>query len=240
MYNISREFVVRWSVTDAGTAPGTVDTICPSCGVPMAFVLTDWSSAAEVNTRYATSRCVNCGEVASFFWVGESLDVTAGEDERFSLFMHPTPNMTRRPIDGIEDSKRFEMSLRRAYASAVNMYNAREWTGTVVVVRRTLEDIAKMMVPPDVQKLHLSKQIEALRKSKDFSEPVAMLSDILRRSSNLGPYFELEKEPDREVATLVLDLLNHLVQYVFATPAGIEKLHHAVDKLPEREKAAAA
>lgn len=234
MYNISREFIVRWAEAEEGAVPGTVDTICPFCGLPMAFVLTNWSNAELVNTRYATSRCVSCGREPSFFWVGNPDE---SEDEAASLYVHPAPSMTRRPIEGLEDSKEFEMALRRAYASAINMYNAREWTGTVVVARRTLEDIAKMLVPPDVQKLHLSKQIEALRKSKDFAEPIVMLADGLRRSGNLGPYFDLEKEPDREIATLVLDLLTHLVQYVFAVPARVQKLHRAIDQLPAREKA---
>lgn len=236
MHNISREFIVRWAEAEDGPVPGTVDTICPFCGLPMAFVLASWSNAEQVSTRYARSRCVNCGKEPSFFWVGNPDDT----DDAASLYIHPAPSMNRRPIEGIEDSKEFEMALRRAYASAINMYNAREWTGTVVVVRRTLEDIAKMLVPPDVQKLHLSKQIEALRKSKDFAEPIAMLADGLRRSGNLGPYFDLEKEPDREIATLVLDLLTHLVQYVFAIPARVQKLHRAIDQIPAREKAGIA
>jgi hypothetical protein len=230
MYNISKEFIIRWSETEVGTVPSTVDTICPYCALPMAFVLSSWTEAKEVHTRYASARCVSCSKESSFFWAEEN----GGSEGEHSLFMHPTPRMMRGPVEGVEDSKHFDMALRRAYASALNMYNAREWTGTVVVVRRTLEDICKMLLPADAQKVHLSKQVEALRKSIDLADPIVTIADGLRRSGNLGPYFDLEKEPDRETATLVLDLLNNLIQYMFALPARVQKLHQAADALAPR------
>ncbi len=234
MYPISEAFIVRWSEEEAGSLPGTVDTICPNCGLPMAFTLTAWNDAPDVETRVAASRCINCGNNARFFWVKEPKERTEAGGPPHSLFIHPTPAMTRRPIEGAENNKDFDVAVQRAYTSAVNMYNAREWTGTLVIVRRTLEDIAQRFVTPEVQKLHFSKQVEALRKSKDFSEPVATLADGLRRSGPLKPFFELEQQPDREIATLALDLLTYLIEYMFAVPARVAGLQERIEQVPAR------
>lgn len=54
--------------------------------------------------------------------------------------------------------------LKRAYESAVNMYNFRDWNGTSVLVRRLLEGITKSQLEKKKKhhKLKIYEQIEKL------------------------------------------------------------------------------
>ena len=45
--------------------------------------------------------------------------------------------------------------------------------------------------------------------------PLIHLADTLRKGGNLGAHFDLEKTPDREIATLMLDLLDFIMGYLY-------------------------
>ena len=228
MHKLSRDFVSRWADSDDGRYPATVDTICPHCGLPVIFMLADWAYVPPVETMLTKSRCVACREEASFFWITDQKAPRSGGAKQMELFIHPTPVLLRRPVEGISHNGDFNGALQRAYASAINMYNAREWTGSVVVSRRTLEEITKSLLPPEAMKLSLAKQVEALGKKKDLAAPLRMLADSLGRTGNLDAYFKLQQEPDQEIATQVLELLDALVEYLFALPRRIEELHDRI------------
>ena len=240
MHKISEEFVVRWEETDPVPVPATVDTLCPYCALPMAFVLSHWSDVPGTKARVCTASCSNCGGVVSFYWIPEVAPRPDGtvagpsEDEvPRALYMHPPPAFIRAPLTGVSKINEFDVGLRRAYAATVNVYNSREWTGTSVVCRRTLEDIAKALLPEDRHSLSLGLKIQALSKRKDLAEPILKLADLLKRSGGLSAYFDLEKIPGQEAATYIIELLDLLIEYLFILPGRIQELHDKIESLED-------
>ena len=98
-----------------------------------------------------------------------------------------------------------------------------------VVCRRTLEEIARTLLPEDRQSLSLGLKIQALAKQKDLAEPIMKLADLLKRSGGLNAYFELEQIPDRQAATSIIELMDLLIAYLFILPGKIELLHREID-----------
>lgn len=122
-------------------------------------------------------------------------------------------------------------SLKRAYESAVNVLNTKEWSATAVMCRRLLEGIAKAVLPRELHKQPLGKQLESLPAYRSLDKPLTELADVVRRGGNLGAHFELEKEPDEQVATLMLDLCEDLMEYLFTLPTRIDDLHKKIEAL---------
>jgi hypothetical protein len=227
MYQLTDAFIPQWTDDATLRAPARVDTICPHCGLSMVFDLHRWTQTESGTTASSEAHCTSCGKLVSFF------ASTAPDGGERAYFMHPSPDFLRQPLPDISRVKEFDEALQRAYAASINVYNAREWTGTAVVCRRTLEDIAKALLPSDQRKLSLALQIEALPRRRDLARPMMLLSDALKRSGSLGAFFDLEKIPDRHTATLIIDLLEYLIQYLFILPQRIEHLHNEVRALAE-------
>lgn len=228
MYQLTDAFIPQW-VEEPFKAPARVDTICPHCRLTIVFDLVPWSASEGSTSGVSEATCSSCGNKVSFFASSAS-----GHDRaQMAFFMHPSPDFLRSPLVDVSNVTEFDESLQRAYAATINVFNAREWTGTAVVCRRTLEDIAKSLLPSDQHKLSLALQIEALPRRRDLARPMLLLSDALKRTGSLGAYFDLEKIPDEHVATLIVDLLEYLIQYLFILPERIEHLHNEVRALAE-------
>ena len=137
----------------------------------------------------------------------------------------------RAPSADVLDHTELSEPLKNAYKSAVNVVNSREWNAAAVLCRRLLEGITKSILPPEVQKQSLAKQLAALPNHRDLGKPLLELADAIRKGGNLGAHFDLEKEPDEQVATLMLELCEDLMQYLFALPLRIEELHKKIEAL---------
>ena len=235
MYELTNAFIPHWNDTGAFETPATVDITCPHCGLSIVFELASWAFAESNGAASSTANCSSCGGEVAFF---ASQDQADAEDRKPRFFMHPKPDFVREPLKDISSVKEFDEALQRAYAASINVYNAREWTGTAVICRRTVEDIAKAVLPSDQHKLSLALQIEALPRRRDLARPILLLSDTLKRSGSLGAYFDLERTADKQTATLIIDLLEYLIQYLFILPERIEHLHEEVRSLsdPAAEK----
>jgi hypothetical protein len=140
--------------------------------------------------------------------------------------MHPTPRLSRQPIAAIDT---IPESITRAYVSAINVYNVHEWTAAAVLCRRVLEGLTQSQLPEDFRKRTLAQQLQELGNHVDFEKPMHMLTDAIRRGGNLGAHFDADKEADEETVTMMLDLLEYLMEYVFALPKRIEHLHARVN-----------
>jgi len=147
-----------------------------------------------------------------------------------SLYMYP-PSKARAPSPDIMGSARLAAPLKRAYESAVNVVRMREWSAAAMSCRRLLEGITKMALPAQLQHETLAKQLEAFPTHVDLGKPLMDLADAVRKAGNLGAHFDLEREPNEEVATLMLDLSEDLIEYLFALPERIEDLHLKLQSL---------
>ena len=80
----------------------------------------------------------------------------------------------------------------------------------------------------------LAAQIRSLSKSDDLGKPLVTLSDLIREGGNIGAHFDLDQEPDRDMARAMLDLLDYLLEYMYGLPAMIEKLKNRISESGEQ------
>jgi hypothetical protein len=219
MYRIPDEFIPSWATSGNERFPASVDIICPFCGRKVNFALPGGEQSATLNGRLARARCPACANSALF------LSLSYPPDSAVAVYMCPAPRLIRSPVEGIETTDKFPESLRRAYASAINAFNVREWTCAAVLCGRVLEGLAKSLLPEDKQNLSLSQQLRELPNHVDFQAPILMLADGIRKGRNIGAHFDAEKEPDQETTEMMMDLLDYIIEYLFVLPEKIATLH---------------
>jgi len=227
MYRVPQALVANWSIAARVRYPAAVDLICPSCARKVTFSLS-WGGFND-RLMFCGSRCPACASSPSFILVAFQ-EVEPGGDKIGQLFVSPAPKI-RQPIEDVAQIEEFSEDLRRAYVSALNVFNTREWTATAVLCRRLLEGITLTMLPEDQRKGTLSRQLKALSEHRDLKKPIETLADAIRKGGNLGAHFDLEREPDEETVSLMIDLLDYLIEYLFILPKRIERLHLTIDSL---------
>ena len=77
----------------------------------------------------------------------------------------------------------------------------------------------------------MNKRLTELPKHLDLQKPILTLADALRKGGNLGAHFDLEKTPDKKIASQMLDLLDYLIEYIYILPNRIDGLHNEIEDL---------
>lgn len=231
MHQLPEAAVSAWVPDGPRSHPTVVDWICPSCTRAVSFTAQSWRHLEGPNW-YSQAHCPRCKSVVQVF----TLNVGTGYNSLCGgkLFMFPA-GKERTPTQAILDSRELGDPLKRAYESAVTVLNTKQWSATAVMCRRLLEGIATTVLPVELHRQPLGKQLEAFPVHRSLDKPLVELADAVRRGGNLGAHFRLEREPDERVATLMLDLCEDLMEYLFTLPDRINELHkniEALGKLP--------
>lgn len=209
--------------------PSSVDTTCPFCRRKVNFAI-QWNKGLNTAVNYAPSHCPACQRNVKFIQIVDETrtsPIIKGE-----LFISPGSDI-RQCLPGIDENENLQEGLKKAYTSAINVFNAQEWTATSVLCRRVLEGITKSILPAEERSKPLAIQLKELSKNIDLNKPILTLADAIRKGGNLGAHFDLEREPNEEISALMVDLLDYLVEYIFILPERIESLHDKIEKLSE-------
>ncbi|WP_457356266.1 DUF4145 domain-containing protein [Roseateles sp. P5_D6] len=221
MHQLPENSVATWIADGPRSYPVNIGWMCPYCRQNVSFTAGSWRASGSHNW-HASANCPLCKQEVQFFTmnIGTGFNSLCGG----SLFMHPSAQ-ARVPDSHILESERLAEPLKRAYRSAVNVVRVQEWNAAAVTCRRLLEGITKTALPAKLQKEVLAKQIEALPKHVDLGKPLLDLASAVRKGGNLGAHFSLEEEATEEVATLILDLCEDLIEYLFVLPERIDELN---------------
>src|SRR5690606_10114357 len=101
---------------------------------------------------------------------------------------------------------------------------------TAVCCRRTLEGLFQGLLPEGKKINNLAKAITEVAGSVDLAEPIRNLANVLRHGGNLGAHFDMEKEPDEQMAFQMLTLLENLIDFLHVLPQEISNLEQLLDK----------
>lgn len=236
MHQLPERAVASWVDDGQRSHPAVVGWMCGYCRQNVHFSAGKWREIAK-NHWHSDAQCPLCHGAVQLFTmnVGTGMKSLCGG----SLYMYP-PSQARAPSAEILASSRLADPIKRAYESAVNVVRMREWSAAAMACRRLLEGITKMALPPALQGEVLAKQLEAFPKHVDLGKPLLDLADAVRKGGNLGAHFDLEREPNEEVATMMLDLCEDLIEYLFGLPERIDELHVKLQTLGKPASADAA
>lgn len=223
MYKLDESSVAGWVIQESGKQwsqrPDTFDTVCPHCGRIANFRVVNVHADAPRRTVSGTATCAACKHNV-LMW-----SVEGGAE----LYMRPEP-AARQPIQGAEA---MPTAVRQAYQDTIDVFNAGVWSATATQTRRTLEGIVHELLPDEERTGPLAQQLRKLAESEsvDLAQPLITLSNALRESGNIGAHFDLTRTTDRATAQAMLDLIDYLIEYIYALPEMIEELNRKVQQL---------
>ena len=210
MHYLSLKCIPSWTHVAGRWCPSSIDSVCPHCDKITNFPLGNHSFDASRETISASANCPACrGDV--HFWIHKPSDASLTHRSCSGLYIFPHPRAIRQSVlaEGLIEVP----ALERAYISAIRAYNAGLWDACAMSCRKTLEGIVHTRLPDS--KDTLFAQLKTLFSSPELMAPLIHLADTLRKGGNLGAHFDLEKTPDREIATLMLDLLDFIMGYLY-------------------------
>lgn len=200
--------------------PSSVNLECPNCGRAANFGFGNSKLDPTFRTLVHSISCNSCAENVKFFGVYEG---EKGHDSRYPFRLFVLAGK-KSYLSKPDFSGQIPDSLNRSFLGAVDAYNSDNYAAATVMGRRTLEGIFKFLVAPDKQDLSLYKLIEEAQNSTDFSGPLRRLSAAIRTGGNLGAHFDLEREPDVEMARQIIELLQYFIEYLYVLPKQIDEL----------------
>ena len=222
---LNNESLIGGSIANFFYHPASVNCACPECGREANFVFSGCKVDQQFWTLTHARPCSGCGYLVKFFG-----NYTKGEvgSDRHSLQLYVLAQNSTYILKS-DFSDHVAVPLDVSYRSAVDSFNAGNYPAAIVLGRRTLEGIFKFLLSEDKRGKSLSKLIDEVSDNTDLAAPLKRLSHAVRNGGNIGAHFDLEKEPNAEIAKMVVSLVHYLIEFLYILPANIEELESALD-----------
>jgi hypothetical protein len=206
--------------------PKSIQIECPECRTTTEFML-NANFQSNKNGLVTESSCSSCKKSAVFIIMTK--DVQDEQGEHADTYIYDV-QASKHPINQIECLPNIPQDLIRAYRSAINVHQSRENSATAVMTKRVIESILKHFLKEKGKSQPLSQQLESLPNYVDLSRPIQLLSHLLITDASLYKMLELESEIDYETTSLLMDLLESIIEYLFVLPGKIEVTHNKIAK----------
>lgn len=227
MQLISLKTIRRWKQVGNGMVPGSISTICPHCGDKVVITLGSFTEDKMRNAVSATGNCPSCNKHIHVWSVHKKGENKDDQRKSVNVFIHP-------PVKGFyqvpELGPTVPDALKRSFISTIDAYKSGNFPATAVCCRRTLEGIFKFLIKNNSSNKNLYNLIDQAIKDIDLAKPLSDLSHAIRDGGNLGAHFDMEKEPNEEMARQMVELLDYLISYLYTLPNKITKLEQILDK----------
>ncbi len=206
--------------------PKNIQCECPGCGKTTEFML-NANYQSSKNGMVTECSCPLCKKTAVFIiMTKEALDE---KGECADTYIYDI-QASKHPINQLENLSNIPKDLIRAYRSAINVYQSKENSATAVMSKRVIESILKHFLGEKSKAQPLSQQLEILPNHVDLAKPIQSLSRLLATDDSLHRMLELETEMDYETTSLVMDLLESLIEYLFILPGKIDVTTNKIAK----------
>jgi Domain of unknown function (DUF4145) len=229
MHFVPRSEIPSWTNINGWSFPASVDVRCPHCSRLTNIPLQASGCDPQAGVTSGFGVCPACHQRVRVAAI-EPKKWTSREDaDAGAVVLFPTPREDRSVVipEGILPER-----VDRAYRATLDAFNAGLWSPCIASCRRTLEGIASDMLPQDQRQGTLGQQLRKLPEHVNLSQPLLELADLLRRGGNIGAHFDLEREPNAEVALAMLELLEYFIRYVYLLSSqakGLERRLEALD-----------
>lgn len=221
MHEVEPELVSSWGKIGNFWYPGTMDIACPWCKKDVIFTVDAPSADERRKMVAARAPCPRCKQE---LWVW-AVDPGRADDRSQRgckcLLVYPAPYRLREPIPRVG---LVPDGVRRAYLQTVQIYNARAWGAAGTLCGRTLEAVISHLIPTEERKATLAELIKQVAAKAGLDKPLLDLSNALREGRNIAAHFDMEREVDEETAESKLNLVEYLLDYLYALPQMIDRL----------------
>ncbi|MGX6441809.1 hypothetical protein ACWM35_01070 [Neobacillus sp. K501] len=204
--------------------PKSILSECPECRKTTEFML-NANYQSSKNGLVTESSCPTCKKSAVF--VIMTRDFPDDQGEHADTYIYDV-QASKHPINQIESLPNVPRDLIRAYRSAINVHQSRENSATAVMSKRVIESILKHFLKEKSKGQPLSQQLEILPNHVELAKPIQSLSHLLASDGSLHRMLELETEMDYETTSLLMDLLESLIEYLFVLPGKMEVTHNKI------------
>ncbi|WHY02826.1 hypothetical protein [Neobacillus sp. DY30] len=206
--------------------PKSIQSECPQCRNITEFMI-NANFQSSKNGLLTESSCPGCKKSTVFIIMTK--DGQDEQNEHADTYIYDT-QASKHLINHIESLPNIPKDLIRAYRSAINVFESRENSATAVMSKRVIESILKHFLKEKSKGQPLSQQLEILPNQVDLAKPIQSLSHLLATDGPLHRMLELESEMDYETTSLLMDLLESLIEYLFVLPGKIEVTHNKIAK----------
>ncbi|MDE5413506.1 hypothetical protein [Alkalihalobacterium chitinilyticum] len=203
--------------------PKEVKCKCPDCSKTARFTLkADYQ--ANRTGLFSKGNCPECKSSSSFvIMLSDYLD-KSNEDAEVYIY---DPKTT---FAEVENHTNIPEDLIRAYRSALNVHQSKDPSATAVLSKRVLESVVKSFLGDKVKGQSLSEQLEHLPKHLDLNKPITSLTSLTHPESHFHQILELERDLDEDMARLLIELLEGIIEYLYILPSKIETTHDRIQQ----------
>jgi hypothetical protein len=241
MQQVPFEQLKAWQIVGKGLRiPSSVDCICGFCNT-LANLQTRLIKDDEIGTISMTGRCTRCDEVSKVFIISVVTE-PSGQDnnKKCECWVHPKSEIRKYKFQSEEINPQ---RIAKSYKDAIDSFNQGCASLSITACGRVVEGIAKTNFPKASSNNQISKLFQKLDKeSQNLDEefqnllsPLLSLGEALRIGRNTGGHFDFNIEPDRELASKILDLTEFLIQYVYILQLEAAKVQELIDALEPEE-----
>ncbi|WP_216828506.1 hypothetical protein [Alkalihalobacterium elongatum] len=201
--------------------PKEVKCKCPECSKTARFSLkADYQ--ANRTGLFSKGSCPECKSSSSFvIMISDYLDKSNAEVE---VYIYDS----RTTFAEVENHSDLPEDLIRAYRSALNVHQSKDPSATAVLSKRVLESVVKSFIGEKAKGQTLSEQLEHLPKHVDLNKPITSLTTLVHPESQFHQILELERDLDDDMARLLIELLEGLIEYLYILPLKIETTHNRI------------
>jgi hypothetical protein len=201
-------------------APQAISTICPHCGERVVFTTRAHFHDEKRESIACTGACPSCSEYVHFWAMNPKSSESTAEEDPETIYMSPSGDLEKEPLEFRVD---IPEALERAYLSAVEAHSTANYSATALCCKQAMEKIFFQLLP-DKSAASLSEAVAMVHADHDLSRPLEKLSAATDSGGTLDRYFEMEKEFDAETSKAMVELLEHLISYLYVIPSEIEEI----------------
>ncbi|MGC0117558.1 DUF4145 domain-containing protein [Pseudoalteromonas piscicida] len=213
--------VKQWTKLQKMSVAHSFSEWCPHCSEKVIFTTTSHQMDPHRACVSSSTKCPGCNHHVGVWCFG------ANGEEYAEVYIHPNTGEPHAPKDV---SSIISEPLFRSYTSTIEAYNSGNYVATAVCCRRTLEGLFQELLPEGEKVNNLAKAITKVADTVELSLPIKNLANVLRHGGNLGAHFDMEKEPDDQMALQMLTLLENLIEFLHVLPNEISALEKLLDK----------
>ncbi|UWQ95014.1 DUF4145 domain-containing protein [Rhodobacteraceae bacterium M385] len=201
--------------TRGASVPNALKITCPMCGTISTFGCSGLRDIGGKECCSTTSQCPACGERVFFFGFMPVVDEAPRELE-IIVFTERSSVLAIKNYKSAVDER-----IVRSYEAAIHAFNSKNYSASLVMAGRTLEGVFKLLLGSGSENKTLGSLVDKASQEIGLEGPLKKLAKLIKDGRNLGAHFDLETEPNKDIAQPVLELTEYLIEYYFVLPSRI-------------------